>query len=111
MLLLVAFAAGLPTTAIDTYNAQDISNRAMGPGFPWTVTVDPAQQAAFAWIRRETPREAVVQMEPMVRGRATWTLIPTFAGRRMAAGLPISLVAQPVPPGALAERPGAVRHD
>jgi len=26
------------------------------------------------------------------RGRETWTLVPTFAGRRMAAGQPISLL-------------------
>jgi len=31
----------------------------------------------------------------MVRGREHWTLIPSFAGRRMAAGLPISLLPQP----------------
>jgi hypothetical protein len=34
-------------------------------------------------------------MEPMVRGREHWTLIPSFAGRRMAAGLPISLLPLP----------------
>jgi uncharacterized membrane protein len=31
----------------------------------------------------------------MIRGREHWTLIPSFAGRRMAAGLPISLLPQP----------------
>ena len=31
-------------------------------------------------------------MEPMVRERSTWSLIPSFAQRRMAAGLPISLL-------------------
>ena len=31
----------------------------------------------------------------MVRGREHWTLIPSFAGRRMAAGLPISLLPLP----------------
>jgi hypothetical protein len=34
-------------------------------------------------------------MEPVVRGREHWTLIPSFAGRRMAAGLPISLLPLP----------------
>jgi uncharacterized membrane protein len=29
------------------------------------------------------------------RGRETWTLIPSFARRRMAAGLPISLLRTP----------------
>lgn len=88
-------AIGLPTTAIDIYNAQDISNLRMGPGFPWTLTVSPAQQQAFAWIRTQTPRDAVVQMDVIARGRGHWSLIPTFAERRMAAGLPISLLATP----------------
>jgi hypothetical protein len=87
--------AGLPTTLIDTWNAQDISNRRPGPGFRWTLWVTPDQQQMFAWIRAHTPRDAVVQMEPMVRGREHWTLIPSFAGRRMAGGLPISLLPLP----------------
>jgi len=91
-LLLVA---GAPTTVIDVYNAQDVGNRDRGASFRWTIAITPAQQAAFDWIRRETPRDAVVQMEPTTRGRETWTLIPTFAERRMAAGLPISLVSKP----------------
>jgi hypothetical protein len=92
--------AGLPTTLIDTWNAQDISNRRPGPGFRWTLWVTPDQQQVFAWIRAHTPRDAVVQMEPMVRGREHWTLIPSFAGRRMAAGLPISLLPLPEYPAA-----------
>jgi hypothetical protein len=34
-------------------------------------------------------------MEPMVRGREHWSLIPSFAERRMTAGLPISLLPTP----------------
>jgi hypothetical protein len=86
---------GLPTTVIDTWNAQDIWNRRQGPGFRWTLRVTPAQQEAFRWIRANTPEDAVVQMEPMLRAREHWSLIPTFAGRRMAAGLPISLLPLP----------------
>jgi hypothetical protein len=96
---------GLPTTVIDTWNAQDIWNRRPGPGFRWTLWVTPAQQEAFRWIRANTPEDAVVQMEPMLRAREHWSLIPTFAGRRMAAGLPISLL--PVPE--YEERSGLVR--
>jgi hypothetical protein len=95
LVLAVAFAGGLPTTVIDTFNAQDVANAHMGAGFPWTVRVGPDEQAAFDWIRRATPRDAVVQAEPTTRGRASWTHIPTFARRRMAAGLPISLVSMP----------------
>lgn len=86
---------GLPTTIIDTYNAQDIGNRTPGPEFRWTVPVTAAQQAAFAWVQAHLPEDAVVQMEPMVRGRDHWSLIPSFAQRRMSAGLPISLLPSP----------------
>ena len=90
------FAVGLPTTVIDTYNAQDIWNRRMGAGFRWTVVVSPDQRRAFEWIRHETPSRAIVQMDIVARGRETWTNIPTFAARRMAAGLPISLLRKPL---------------
>ena len=86
---------GIPTTLIDTWNAQDISNRRPGPGFRWTLWTTPDQQAAFTWIKAHTPPRAIVQMEPMVRAREHWTLIPSFAHRRMAAGLPISLLPLP----------------
>jgi hypothetical protein len=88
-------ALGAPTVLVDLRNASDISNRSMGPGFPWTLTVSAPQQEALAWVRTNTPPAAVVQMEPMVRGRGHWSFIPTFAERRMAAGLPISVL--PVP--------------
>lgn len=93
-LTVMAFVIGLPTTLIDAYNAQDIGNRDMAAGFHWTVVVSPAQQEAAAWIRRNVHPAAVVQMEPTVRGRETWTFIPTFAHHRMHAGLPISLLAE-----------------
>jgi hypothetical protein len=92
---LVVFAAGFPTTAIDAYNTQDVTNLAMGPGFHWTVTITPAEQQAFEWIKTHTRPDAIVQAEPIVRGRETWSLIPTFAERRMAAGNAISLLAIP----------------
>lgn len=83
---------GLPTTLIDSYNAQDIGNRRMGPGFRWTITLTPDEQAAYRWIREETPRNAIVQMDPIAHGRETWSQLPTFAWRRMAAARPISLM-------------------
>ena len=86
---------GLPTTAIDVFNAQDTSNTAMGAGFRWTVVISPAEQEALRWIERNTPPDAIVQMAPGPRGRETWTLIPSFARRRMATGLPISLLRNP----------------
>jgi hypothetical protein len=83
---------GLPTTLIDTYNAQDIGNRRMGPGFRWTVTLTPEEQEAYRWMRTQTPRDAIVQMDPIAHGRETWSQLPTFAWRRMAAARPISLM-------------------
>jgi uncharacterized membrane protein len=68
----------------------------MGAGFRWTVVVSPDQRRAFDWIRQTTPPGAIVQMDPNARGRETWTNIPTFAARRMAAGLPISLLRKPL---------------
>ena len=95
----VAFAAlfliGVPTTAIDWYNAQDTDNRMMGPGFLWTQTVTADEQEAFRWIRRATEPRATVQMDPTSRGRDSWSLIPTFAQRRMAAGMAYSLLHVP----------------
>jgi hypothetical protein len=90
--LALLFLAGLPTTVIDFYNAQDTSNDARGPGFRWTVVLTPADQQALRWIDIATPGDAVVQMSLEPRGRETWSLIPSFARRRMAAGLPISLL-------------------
>jgi hypothetical protein len=107
----VVLGAGLPTTIVDAYNAQDVSNRrlsrdaerirgtpvAFDPAneFHWTVLVTPAQQEALDWIRVHTPARAVVQMEPTIRGRETWSLIPSFAQRRMASGNPIALLVIP----------------
>jgi len=89
------FLIGVPTTAIDWYNAQDTDNRAMGPGFWWTQTVTVDEQEAFRWIRRATNPTATVQMDPTSRGRDSWSMIPTFAQRRMAAGMAYSLLQVP----------------
>jgi hypothetical protein len=93
----------LPTTIVDAYNAQDVWNDHPGAGFRLTLVVTPDQQQVLEWIRKTTPATAVVQMEPSVRDRERspvghgeyWSLIPSFAHRRMAAGLPISLMRVP----------------
>jgi hypothetical protein len=87
-----AVALAVPTVAIDVYNAQDIANRNQGAGFPWTLVITPPERAAFDWIRGHTPLDAIVQPEPHVRGAATWAYVPAFAERRMAAGIPISMI-------------------
>jgi hypothetical protein len=87
--------SGLPTTVIDAYDAQDVGNTSMGPGFHWTLSLSAPELAALSWIQTHTPDAAIVQAEPIARGREAWSLIPSFAGRRMAAGLPISLMHVP----------------
>ena len=87
--------AGLPTTIIDAYNAQDVSNTSEAAGFHWTLVVAADTQAALDWLRDHTPRESRVQMSIGPRRRDSWTLVPTFAERRMAAGRPISLLDNP----------------
>jgi hypothetical protein len=89
------FMVGAPTTIIDAVNAGDVTNDHMGPGFHWTVVITPQEREALAWIREHTASTAIVQMEPVVRGRETWSLIPSYGERRMAAGLPISLMHVP----------------
>jgi hypothetical protein len=105
----IALVAGAPTTIIDTYNAQDTSNEAESPNGPWTVVVTPEEQQGLAWIRRMTPRTALVQMEPTSRERSTWSLIPSFAERRMSAGRPISLLGGTTDGSEYAERSARVR--
>jgi len=90
--LVLATLPAVPTVAIDVYNAQDITNRAQGPGFPWTLVISPLEREALEWVRRETLEDAVVQYEPHVRGAGSWSYITAFAERRMAAGLPGSMI-------------------
>jgi hypothetical protein len=85
---IVASVAAIPTVALDWYNARDISNVQMSAGgFPWTVHIPPADQAAAAWIDANIRESATVQTDGSVRGRSTWALIPAFARRRLAVGL------------------------
>ena len=95
IIVVAVLAIGLPTTVIDAYNAQDVSNTEEAVGFRWTVVVRPDTQLVLDWIRLNTSPDATVQMSIGPRRRETWTLIPTFAERRMAAGRPISLLHTP----------------
>jgi hypothetical protein len=85
-------AASLPTTVIDLYNTQDTNNFIQGPGYHWTLQLSPGEVEALTWIRTWTPAAAIVQVEPFLRDRETWAYVPAFAERRMAAGLPISMI-------------------
>lgn len=89
---LLAVIPAVPTVALDVYNAQDVTNREAGPTFPWTLVISPAEREAFEWLKRATPRDARVQVEPFARDAGTWAYVPAFGERRMAAGLPISMI-------------------
>lgn len=84
--------AGLPTTVIDIYNTQDITNNREAPGFRWTLRLTPDDRQAFHWIGLNTRPDEVIQVDPVARGAETWAYLPAFAERRMAAGLPTSMV-------------------
>jgi hypothetical protein len=84
-------AAALPTVLIDIYNAQDVENRADGPGFKWTVVLTPPELQALDWLKRETPVAARVQNEPYSRNRDAY-YITAFGERRMSGGLPTGLI-------------------
>jgi hypothetical protein len=92
VILVLAAFAGLPTTLIDAYNAQDISNVSQSPNGPWTIVVTRQEREGLDWLRVMTPSTSIAQMDPIARQRQTWSLIPSVAERRMAAGLPISLL-------------------
>ena len=81
-----------PTFAIDFYNTQDIANHNPDDNYSWTLVLTPDEVAALTWIRKTTPPDAIVQIEPHTREGRRWADIPAFAERRMAAGLPISMV-------------------
>lgn len=91
VVVLLALGAA-PTFVIDLYNTQDITNRAQAPGFRWTLVLEPDEVEALTWLRQFTPPSAVVQVEPYTRDAETWAYLPAFAERRMAAGLPISMI-------------------
>jgi hypothetical protein len=91
-LLVTAFLAGLPTTIIDVYNTQDITNFGDAPAGKMTLLIRPDELEAFDWIRRNTNPDARFQVDPVARGQETWAYLPAFAERRMSIGLPISMV-------------------
>lgn len=91
--LVALFVTGAPTVALDVFNAQDLENRRLSAGgFRWTTLVTQPEVEALAWIRRETPRDAVIQWDVRARNPGEWALIPAVGERRMAVGFPIFLL-------------------
>ena len=89
---LIVFLAGLPTSAIDIYNTQDITNHGEMPAGHWTLRLHPDDLQVFDWIRNNTDPTAVFQVDPVARNPEHWAYLPAFAERRMAAGIPISMI-------------------
>jgi len=92
LLAAVLAAAALPTVAMDVFNAQDITNDAPGPGFPWTLVLQRGEVEALDWLKTRTPPDVVVQPNVAERANASWGYITAFGERRMAAGLPIAMI-------------------
>jgi hypothetical protein len=88
----VVFLAGLPTSAIDIYNTQDITNHSEMPAGHWTLRLRPDDLQIFDWLRHNTDPKAIVQVDPVPRDPEYWAYLPAFGERRMAAGIPISMV-------------------
>ena len=86
------FLAGIPTTAIDIYNTQDITNFSEAPAGPWTLRLTPDDLQVFDWLKHNTEPTAIVQVDPVPRDPSSWAYLPAFGERRMAAGLPISMI-------------------
>lgn len=84
--------AALPTTAVDLYNAQDITNLTEGAGFPWTLTLTRMEVEALTWLKTRTPANVIVQPDTRLRANRSWGYIPAFGERRMATGLPIAMI-------------------
>ena len=83
---------GLPTTVIDVYNTQDITNFNEAPAGPWTLRLTPDDLQVFDWLKHNTEPTAIVQVDPVPRDPSSWAYLPAFGERRMAAGLPISMI-------------------
>ena len=81
------------TIALDVHNASDVTNRRPSPGgFPWTTVVSTDEYDALAWIRDQTPTDAIVQWDVRARELGEWALVPALGERRMAVGFPIFLL-------------------
>jgi hypothetical protein len=86
-LLLVGSVLAVPTVAMDWSNTRDIENTEMDPGgFPWTLYVNPDDQAAARWIRETMPIDTLIEADPWARARNEWAFVTAFVQRRMTIG-------------------------
>ena len=90
--VVLMFAAGVPTAAIDIYNTQDTTNHMEMPAGHATLRLHPDDLQIFDWIRHNTDPKAIFQIDPVARNPEHWAYLPAFGERRMAAGIPISMI-------------------
>jgi hypothetical protein len=90
--VVLLFLGGLPTSVIDIYNTQDITNHSEMPAGHWTLRLQPDDLQIFDWIKHNTDPKAIFQVDPVPRDPEHWAYLSAFAERRMAAGIPISMV-------------------
>jgi hypothetical protein len=90
--IVLMFVAGLPTAAIDIYNTQDTTNHSAMPAGRATLRLHPDDLQVFDWIRHNTDLKAIFQIDPVARNPEHWAYLPAFGERRMAAGIPISMI-------------------
>jgi hypothetical protein len=90
--IVLMFVGGVPTAAIDIYNTQDTTNHMPMPAGHATLRLTPDDLQIFDWIRNNTDPKAIFQVDPVARDPEHWAYLPAFAERRMAAGLPISMI-------------------
>ena len=90
--IVLMFAAGVPTAAIDIYNTQDTTNHSEMPAGRATLRLTPDDLQVFDWIKHNTAAKAIFQVDPVARNPEHWAYVPAFAERRMAAGIPISMI-------------------
>ena len=91
-LTVAMFLAGMPTAAIDIYNTQDITNHSEMPAGRATLRLHPDDLQIFDWIKHNTLPGAIFQIDPVARNPEHWAYLPAFGERRMAAGIPISMI-------------------
>jgi len=90
--IVLMFVAGVPTAAIDIYNTQDTTNHGEMPAGHATLRLTPDDLQIFDWIRHNTDLRAIFQIDPVARNPEHWAYLPAFGERRMAAGIPISMI-------------------
>lgn len=90
--LALVVAVALPTVAIDVFNTQDIEPNGLGRAWSRIEVLTPPELEGLRWLREHTAPRAVVQVDTNARGEEMWAYIPAFAERRMAVGVPLSMV-------------------